>query len=85
MATNDIDNFKTMKNAALRKSVLGLLEPSKFGGERMTLEETAALLSAKPGDVSRGSVFRDEHLALEKMKDSLVHMGIRSFADAFEA
>ena len=74
--------FKEAKLAALEKVMPYFMAPDRFSLPKMTLEETALLMSKGPdGIMSKSVVSKLEKTALLKLKDRFAKLGVISLED----
>ena len=74
--------FNEAKHKALMKALPHYLAPDRFGPARLTLDETALLMSPSADAlVAKSAVSRLEKSALLKLKDRFASFGVRSLSD----
>lgn len=82
MRKSDEKRFKETKAAALEKVMPYFTDPTTYPMPKLSLDECAALLSPDAEHApSRTAMCKCEHVALQKMKQGLVKMGITSVSD----
>ena len=82
MRKSDETKFKEAKSAALEKVMPYFTDPSVYPMQKLSMEECAILLSPDSSHVmSRTTLCKCEHAALQKMKRGLAKLGITSVSD----
>lgn len=76
------NEFKEKKAAALAKAMPHYADPVNMGLPKMTVEETALLMSPSADRlVPKSAVSRKEKTALLKLKEGFARIGVTSLAD----
>ena len=77
--------FKEKKAAAVAKAMPHYADPANVGLPKMTLEETALIMSPSADRlVPKSAVSRKEKTALLKLKEGFAKLGVTSLADIMD-